>query len=135
MARRRAGRTRHAIRKKADHVRRCRIEPVQILEQDQHRALARKADQLVDERLEGSGPERRGAQLRWAITPVGRQAEQGGEQRDERAGIGDGAAEQVLELLQLVRRGLAARDPRGAAKLLDDWEQCGPGVMRRAEVP
>ena len=104
-----------------------------ILEDHQHRILARQGLDLWNERFQRSLPTLLRCQFERRITSVVRQRQHLGKQC--RIVIrGRGLREQRVELVELRLRGVVVRKSSGAFHLADDRIKRAVGVLRRAEI-
>ena len=109
------------------------VGPMRILEDHQHRILARQRLHLRNQRLQRSLPALRRGQIERGIASVVRQRQHLGEKR----GVldrGRGLREHRVELVELRLRRVVARQSGGAFHLADDRIKRAVGVLRRAEI-
>ena len=109
------------------------VGPMRVLEDHQHRTLARQRLHLRNERLQRSLPALRRGQIERGIAAIVRQRQHFGEQR----GVldrGRGLREHRIELVELRLRRIVVRQSGGAFHLADDRIERAVGVLRRAEI-
>ena len=109
------------------------VGPMRVLEDHQHRTLARQRLHLRNERFQRSLPALRRGQIERGIASIVRQRQHLGEER----GVldrGRGLREHRIELVELRLRRVVVRQSGGAFHLADDRIKRAVGVLRRAEI-
>ena len=106
---------------------------MRVLEDHQHRALARQRFHLRNERLQRSLPTLGRGQIERGIASIIRQRQHLGKQRHV-LDRGRSPRQQRIELVELRLRRIIARQSGGPFHLADDRVKRAVGVLRRAEI-
>ena len=109
------------------------VGPMRILEDDQHRVLARQGLHLRDERVQRSFPALLGSQLERGIAPIVRQRQHLGQERGVLRGC-RGPSKEHIELVEFRLRGIVVHQAGSAFNLSDERMKRAVGVLRGTET-
>ena len=109
------------------------VGPMRILEDDQHRTLARQGLHLRDERVQRSFPALLGCQFERGIASIVRQRQHLGQERGVLRGC-RGLSKEHIELVEFRLRGIVVHQAGSTFHLSNGRMKCAVGVLRRAET-
>src|SRR5207247_5913898 len=96
------------------------VDPVSVLEDEQHWFLSSKLGQLIDERRDNRALALRRREIQRRISAVGGDRKQVGHEARRRSSLGPPGGEKRFQLLQLARRGIARRQASRPLEMPND---------------
>ncbi len=120
------------IDQEIDHLTGRRVDPVQILECDHQRLLARKAEEMIDQRRDGRILLLLRRQLQWRIAVTGRNGQQRGKQRRNLLDVAMSGSDRGLQARQRLHGRILAIETERVFELLGERIERRGGVIGRA---